>query len=337
MNLDTEVLSVVQRVAKEKGNDEVAEAMLIYEDKPSLAVILCLLEQYSSADGVATQIEDSVWKDSVYQIICKSMNAKSKYSSLTSEEVDLIRSIQSQIQIDKTCHAKYPKPNSNQKTYTIGKFVPYTTEQVPTYIQKMEALREFLDEALSYIANKGIDISSVVFDKERYDLALNRYVASGERSSEKENSQEIASPVTADKKLLKTSLFIDVKEVYELIERYPDISAISHSDRHTPSFKDCIGELKFLIVSKENSQDKRDVLRIRDLLRWTYIRLMEQAGFSREYFNKTLELLSKDDSISKAQWSAVVSSLYQYFDDATSIQKLSRVLLFLEEVLAQHI
>ena len=278
--------------------------------EPSLAVILCLLEQYVSADGVAAQIKDSVWKDAVYQIICKSLYAQSKNTSLTSEEADLMRSIQSQIQI--------------KKTYTIGKFVPYTAEQVPTYIQKMEALREFLDEVLSYIANKGIDVSSVMFDKERYDLALNRYVTSGERSSE-ENSQEIASPVTADKKPIKASLFIDVKEVYRLIEGYPDISAISHSDRHTPGFKDCIGELKFLIASKENSQDKRDVLRIRDLLRWTYIRLMEEAGFSREYFNKTLGLLSKDDSISKAQWSAVITSLNQYFDDATSIQKLSRI------------
>ena len=87
-------------------------------------MILCLLEQYVSADGVAAQIEDSIWKDAVYQIICKSMYAQSKNASLSSEEADLMRSIQSQIQI--------------KKTYTIGKFVPYTAEQKLLYQQDIE-------------------------------------------------------------------------------------------------------------------------------------------------------------------------------------------------------
>ena len=268
---------------------------------PSLAVILSLLEQYTSAYAVANQIDESLWKHAVYKILYKAL-----FSPFTPEEKEIKRNIQGLIQID--------------RTYSIGKFVPVNADQVPVYIEKIEALRAFLDEALSYLAYCGIDVSYVTFDQERYEKALSHFV-----DSEKKDSLPLIEPKAPEEKSVVVSQFIERDDIYSLLEGYGDIEAISHPEKQTPSFRECIGELKYFFASKRNSQDQKDILRIRDLLRWTYIRIMEESGFSREQFNKTLELISKDDSISKAQWSAIIYNLNQYFDNVDSLQKLSRI------------
>lgn len=268
---------------------------------PSLAVILCLLEQYVSAYKITDQIDEPIWKDAAYQLLYKAL-----YIPYTPEEKEIKRSIQKLIQVD--------------STYTIGKFVPVKAEQVPIYIEKIEALRTFLDEALSYLSYCGIDISIVTFNQERYEKALSHYVGIGTKDSEA--AIELKAP---EEEPLIVSQFIDKEDIYNLFENYKDIDAKPYSEKQAPSFIECIGELKYFFVSKRDSTDRKDIARVRDLLRWTYIRLMEETGFTRGMFNAILELLSKDDSISKAQWSAIVSSLNQYFDSADSLQQLSRI------------
>lgn len=269
---------------------------------PSLAIILCLLEQYSLANNVTSKIDESLWRDAVYQLIFKAMTV----SPLTDEEREIKRNIQSLISLD--------------GSYSIGKFLPVKEDQIPVYLQKMESLRGFLDEALSYLSYSGIDVSEVVFDKARYDFAISRYA-----DSRKKEAEEAAEPVISVEPPVTVAQFIDREDIYTLFENYKDIEAISHPEKQTPTFNECVGELKYFFASKRNSQDKKDILRVRDLIRWTYIRMMEEAGFSRGMFNLVLELLSKDDSISKAQWSAVISSLNQYFDSVDSLQQLSRI------------
>lgn len=300
----TDYLTVFMYLFNRRTTTEMKEYLTHLDSvslSPSLAVILSLLEQYSSAYAVASQIDESLWKDAVFKILYKAL-----FSPFTPEERDIKRNIQSLIQVD--------------RTYSIGKFVPVNADQVPVYIAKIKALREFLDETLSYLSYCGIDVSYVTFDQERYEKALSHY-----GDSEKKDSEAVAEPKIPEEKPLVVSQFIERADIYSLLESYGDVEAISHPEKQIPVLRECIGELKYFFASKRNSQDKKDILRIRDLLRWTYIRIMEESGFSREHFNKALELISKEDSISKAQWSAIIYNLNQYFDNVDSLQKLSRI------------
>lgn len=270
---------------------------------PSLSVVLTLLEQYPEAYKVATQLKDEQWRIPALQILMRTM----KFSKAFPEDKVLTVSLKEML------HGDYGK--------ILFKLFPKFENQKQPYVDRMHSLRKLYDDFLRYLSLNGLDVSTVSFNGDRFEASIKRY--STQSAVIIEAKSEVPKVITEQSGLIRN--LISDNSLYQKLAAMDNVNAAEYIGKGTPQIGECISGLMYLYEAKGSSSRKEDVLNARMLLRWMYLLFMNDEGYAREYLNKTLELITAEDEITFAQWTALVSYLSQYFEDISSVQQLSRV------------
>ena len=281
---------------------------------PALSVVLTLLEQYPEAYKVAMKLEDERWRIPVLQILISTMG----YNKAFPEDETLTESLK------EILHGNYGK--------ILFKWFPENENQKQQYVNRMQSLCKLYNDFLLYLSFNGIDVKMVSYNSERFEASINRYSSQPTVIVEKEF--ETPKVIGEQSDLLRNH--ISENSLYKKLSNISTFSAIEYTKKETPQLGECISGLKYLFEAKGSPRDKEDVLNARMLLRWMYLLYMYDNGYSREYLNNILELITSEDDVSYAQWTAIVSYLSQYFDEVASIQQLRRVvendIVFLQNI-----
>lgn len=303
---EMDYLSGIIWLFNRKTSAEIKDYLWHLEDESicaSLSVILAILEQYPLAYDATERESVLSWQETALHILYRLITF-----GATRPEDKSIRDL---------IYARIPFQNG----YFIGKFYPVAADQNPIYVDKMYALKDLLTEFLAYAEFRGTDISWVSFDNVRFETSLEKY--------KKELYTEKPEDVTANKEKVPINdlyEFVSQNALYQRLSSSMDIDASEYSGSGTPQIRECMSGLKYLLDYRQGSSDKKDVLIARDLIRWLYLLYMNDEGYSREYLNRLLELISAEDMVSYAQWNAIISYLSQYFDSIGSLQQLARVI-----------
>ncbi len=303
---EMDYLSAIIWLFNRKTSADIKEYLWHLEDESiyaSLSVILAILEQYPLAYNAVERESVLSWQDAALHVL---------YRLIT---------FGTTIPDDKSIRDLIYTRISYQNGYSIGKFYPVAADQNPVYVDKMCALKELLTEFLTYSEFRGTDISWVSFDDERFETGLQRY-------KEKSYTEKLQDLTANKEDSLANGLYelISQNALYQRLLSSMEIDASEYSGGGTPQIRECLSGLKYLLDYRQGSSDRKDVLTARDLIRWLYLLYMNDEGYSREYLNRLLELISAEDRVSYAQWNAVISYLSQYFDSIGSLQQLARVI-----------
>ena len=268
---------------------------------PSFALLLVYLEQFPLAYEVITKITEEKWQAPLYVLLYRCL------------EFRLV------VPEDRTIKQLIENIAKEDKSYYLGKYEPINNEQKIAFADKLKLLRSLMDKILAYMTWNGIECSWIEIDKDRFDMTLSYYSV----------NEDISPDISNSSTDLKLSVFETVNSEYivNLLENYntDNVSMNTESNEANWSISDCVIQLKKLVEQKRDSTDRRDVGSARDLIRWIYIKSMDQGEFSREQFNPVLELVSETDSISKLQWDHILFYLVKYFESIDSLSQLSRV------------
>ena len=271
---------------------------------PVFAYVMQLLEQYVVAYNSLEWIEDEEWKNALCQVQYRAMIGV----YLKPEEREIREKIRQNIVID--------------KTYWLGKFLPVSEEQVPVYVEKIKALYTFVDELKEYLSYNGIDVSWIVIDSEKFFEDVrhieNKYanrtkpISIGVRETAKEAEESVAD-------------YLDNDILEEMLSGVA-IESIGDLGRAPQTLEECLGVIKHYATVKRESKNKRDILAIKDILRWSYIKKMDEEGYTRENLLSILKLMSKDELVNKSQWMAILLYIVKYFDSIDNLTQMSRMM-----------
>ena len=306
--IEMDYLSAIIWLFNKKTTAEIKDYLWHLEEEniyASLSVILALLEQYPLAYNAAERENTLSWQEAALHVLYRLIT----FGTTRPDDKPLRDLI----------YTRIPYQNG----YFIGKFYPVAADQNPIYVDKMCALKDLFIEFLAYAEFRGADISWVSFDNERFETTLEKY----KEKSYAEKPEDItviankeASPVNGLYEVISQDV------LYQRLSSTMEIDASEYSGSGTPQIRECISGLRYLLDYRQGSTDKKDILTARDLIRWLYLLYMNDEGYSREYLNRLLELISAEDRVSYAQWNAIISYLSQYFDSIGSLPQLARVI-----------
>lgn len=299
-------LSVLTYLFNRKTTDEMK--MYIWNNDtermlPMLVTVLSFLEQYTPAYELSNRIDSNSWKEAVLQIMFRCMSWS---KVLTADEIKIRTIIYKQTYIN--------------KDYIMGKFIPIDKAQNEVYVDKMNALRAFCDELITYTSSNGIDVSWIKIDENRHLATLNAY-GTYEKDTE---SRAMTESIINDAQPETVSSIASIDYIVSLLSNASGIKPKECSKLKSADADECIAALKNVFEQKGSSKNNQDILLCRDIVRWTFIKIMDRDGFDRESFNHVLEFISEKDSIPKAQWDSIYAYLFNYFESITDIQQLSR-------------
>ena len=104
------------------------------------------------------------------------------------------------------------------------------------------------------------------------------------------------------------------------------VEQLSNLEHSPQTIEECIGVIKFYATVKMESKNKRDISYFKDLIRWAFLKKMDEEGYSRDKLLGVLKLIAKEDSISRSQWLVIVTYMVKYFEKIENLSQMSRIL-----------
>ena len=300
-------ISVITMLFNKKEVGDIKEFIWkLTKDKllPLYAYTMQLLEQYVAAYKIVNLIEDEEWQEILSQVQYRAMTGV----YLKPEERELRIQIQKKIDVD--------------RSYWLGKFLPVNEKQVPVYVEKMKALHEFFFEFKEYLAYNGENSGHVELDEEKFTEDLNHIE---NKYSKKEKETDLASEVQIENAQECVADYLD-NEILDKLLRQTTVEPLSEVEHIPQTYEECIGAIKFYATVKRESRNKKDISRFKNLVRWAFLKKMDEEGFSREMFLGVLRLTTKEDVINKSQWLVIVSYMVKYFEEIENLSQMSRIL-----------
>jgi len=271
---------------------------------PLYSYIMQLLEQYVAAYKILKLVEDEEWINNLSKVQYRAM----RMANLKPEEIEIRDLLKDCIDID--------------RSYWLGKFVPVEEEQVPVYVEKINALHSFRVEFMEYLEYNGINISDVELDEEKFVEDL-RYIQN--KYSKKTNNDITVKEVNVEGTTECVGDYLD-NDILETMLNCSTMEPARDLEHSPQTYEECIGIIKFYATVKKESKNKRDILLFKDVVRWAFLKKMDEEGYSRDKFLGVLKLISKDESINKSQWHVIVSYMVKYFEKIENLSQMSRML-----------
>ncbi len=271
---------------------------------PLYSYIMQLLEQYVAAYKVLKLVEDEEWINNLSKVQYRAM----RIAYLKPEEIEIRNLLKDYIDVD--------------RSYWLGKFVPVEEEQVPVYVEKMNALYSFRIEFMEYLEYNGINISDIELDEEKFVEDL-RYIQN--KYSKKTNNEITVKEVNAEGTTECVGDYLD-NDILETMLNCSTMEPARDLEHSPQTYEECIGIIKFYATVKRESKNKRDILLFKDVVRWAFLKKMDEEGYSRDKFLGVLNLISKDEAINKSQWHVIVSYMVKYFEKIENLSQMSRML-----------